>query len=249
MNMDQPSNASDLIDKLEKLHLRGQLRSFRYPSNIEREFFLDLIARGEKELLQQENEDLTILLQRVRSILSPIRKLPNELLLECLMHYLDYGSIYMCGGIPRLACRLCLVCHHFQDLILSCKPIWSSISAEISRFSNVDLENLDEVEDDIHGEEADEKALHMVEPVLPKLLQRSASHPLKVDIYVDSRTPGRLLSKTPIFKLLNSHKSPWKSLCITCEAHITADVLRGICRAMKDIEELEIRYGWLSYSH
>ncbi|KAE9390742.1 hypothetical protein BT96DRAFT_1002012 [Gymnopus androsaceus JB14] len=226
----QPSNISRVIDQFEKQDLRAQLRSFRYPSNSEKEHLLALIAQGEQELLQQENDILTILLQQARSLFAPIRKLPNELLLECLMHHIDEDMVDMYGCRRWLALSLCIeVCGHFQDLLLSAKSFWSSISFSVGRKSSEEDSCLFRLSDEVNP----------YNHYLDDVLGLCADHPLTVDILVD--WGYTLQSKTPIFKPLTDHKSPWRSLGIRCDAGITADILSGLACAIEDVERLEIR--------
>ncbi|KAG7442051.1 uncharacterized protein BT62DRAFT_453472 [Guyanagaster necrorhizus] len=77
---------------------------------------------------KDEEAHLKQLIDAYRSILSPLRTFPSELLMEIFQHAVeDFFPVFDLSQTPWVLCR---VCQRWRDVSRSCAELWASLSME-----------------------------------------------------------------------------------------------------------------------
>ncbi|KAL0564669.1 hypothetical protein V5O48_017370, partial [Marasmius crinis-equi] len=147
--------------------------------------------RGSIALLETRKNGALKTMAKLRTFLSPIHKLPTELLTRVFMGILDYPERWY-GHRRRMAFILSHVCQRWRDVSLSFPTLWTSLYL---------------LEADWHASGlADIVTCYMV---------RSQNHPLTLNLGLPNKGDlhgGRL---RPALEVLVRHSARWQSLTIS----------------------------------
>lgn len=157
----------------------------RYDAEIKRQRSIIVSLQNEQKLLRRQVEEY-------KSLLSPIRKLPLEILRLVFTHVCGENVVGL-GGYPIIpALVLGEVCAYWRTVSLSAQELWSTIDVLVPSGEAVGSEQTKAVS------------------VLRKLLERSGHMPLTISI-----TEGPVTVPQPITKVLDLlllHSYRWYSL-------------------------------------
>lgn len=233
------------ITRLKSANLLRRSRENDIPSSsFDTHNLSELLNDGQKELdllekemlqfpqitedLEAKRDELSREMALARSLLSPIRRLPLELLIETFTHYTtQYFGRPDCVGIRCI--HLTFVCHYWRTIILMTSSFWSSIKLSYHRPN--DLETRDNVI-----------------LALQSALARSGNHVLNIDISPTSRSKI-FHGSFPVDRqiaLLGPHCARWERLHLDPLCAYVCDILSSIKGHLPNLRFLSL--CWLNPS-
>lgn len=123
-----------VLKKLENAHVEDRLRANDYPSFSETLEFREILSSATDELRRYDDLISSLQAQKTllqhqshltQSLLSPIRKLPPEILGEIFVHHGTRNLLGVSVQIPAMNVRR--VCSHWLAVTSTIKSLWSNI--------------------------------------------------------------------------------------------------------------------------
>ncbi|KAK1221526.1 hypothetical protein PQX77_015645 [Marasmius sp. AFHP31] len=190
-----PVSKSDRTDVMN--YLRDTERKYR-DGQVEINKYKALIS-----MLESKRETKKKEMEKYRTLLSPVHRLPPELLSRIFEHCCEYNFLDL--TMPP-ASSLSMVCGRWRDIALSSPGLWSSIY--ITSLRVVDEEGTDE-----------EEILREEDPLINRLrlcLERSIPVPLQLSITIHNDyshyQPNKCVLSDTIMRLLAEHSERWEEL-------------------------------------
>ncbi|KAG7091880.1 hypothetical protein E1B28_008281 [Marasmius oreades] len=196
MNVETPSSQSSPHN--HSLKIKGLFRRGLNLSSTDRNVIFDYLNAAGKELkgyeveinklkaailsLENRRDLLKNKMDRYRSLLSPIHRLPTEVLEKIFIH--DARAV-LCPRVVPEVISLSMVCGRWREVICSTPSLWTNISLNVERWSR----SADDATDGITR----------LTYVLQLFLDRSRSAPLKLDLHMRSS----VLAADPTTKILD----------------------------------------------
>ncbi|KAK1216667.1 hypothetical protein PQX77_020703 [Marasmius sp. AFHP31] len=158
-------------------------------------------------MLESRREGMKKVMERCRSLLSPVHRLPSEVLLEIFGHCCEFSDLSNRKIPPTMA--LSMVCGRWREVALSSPCLWSSISITIRR--------------------QNEYRLHLGERSITRLtrlfMERSKTTPLKIQLDFPHDLQGGY-SNDVVMGLIDQNSKRWEELKV-CGREIYASSQTG----------------------
>ncbi|ESK93975.1 hypothetical protein Moror_12932 [Moniliophthora roreri MCA 2997] len=171
-----------------------------------------LLSREAIRRLEIERDSIHVSLEQHRALLSPIRRIPTEMLAEIFQRCLP-DELYVRPSPQDAPLLLGQVCSSWRQLALGTSSLWSSIHITV-----------------------DEKGCHPHLPLVEVWLSRSATKPLAIRIDENLRIEGLfdhvdegLVTGAAVLRKFYPAYNRWRHLCLTYSDWRTEDLpLRGL---------------------
>ncbi|KAG7090651.1 hypothetical protein E1B28_009752 [Marasmius oreades] len=160
-------------------------------------------------MLESKREGIKKSMERYRSLLSPVYRLPSELLSEIFGYCCEYNFLDL--AMPP-AISLSMVCGRWREIVLSSPRLWSSITIMGLRYHN--YQQADEGTDE---EDVDEEELHRdrVTNRIRLCLERSKSAPLALNVTIHDNSWDEHDLGYIVMRLLAEHSERWEKFTFT----------------------------------
>ncbi|KAF5368434.1 hypothetical protein D9758_002404 [Tetrapyrgos nigripes] len=169
-------------------------------------------------MLESKREGMKKAMEKYRTLLSPVHRLPSELLSKIFGYCCKYNFLDL--AMPP-ASSLSMVCGRWREIALLSPSLWSSIYI-------LGLPTSDEEDEEGVDEEEERMKRDCITNRVRLCLERSKSAPLKLDITIYSShysSEGCSLSNT-VMRLLAEHSERWEEFSYKgpeCYASSAAD--------------------------
>ncbi|KAG7091877.1 hypothetical protein E1B28_008278 [Marasmius oreades] len=184
------SDRNDISDYLNAA--RNELKGYEVEINKLKATILSLENR--RDLLKYK-------MDRYRSLLSPIHRLPTEVLENIFKH--DARAVQVRARVVPKIVSLSMVCGRWREVICSTPSLWANIDLDVER-----LDNYASTDDDI---------THLTY-VLQLFLARSRSAPLNLDLFIPSSEPVHRTTK--LLDVLAPSMNRWRVICLNASTEI-----------------------------
>lgn len=126
---------STVLPQLDAFDLSNRLRTNIYPSSTEITTLSELVSKGQKALysyrgsrksniIKKKRKTLAQVMTMVKALLSPIRRLPVELMHEI---FLFACASYCRSSYTSAVLKLSSVCTHWRNIMLAIPSMWSNL--------------------------------------------------------------------------------------------------------------------------
>lgn len=199
------------LNRLRAANFLPRLRTNQLPSTLERAEISQLLTDGEADqlryraqmarhravlaALENQSASLASHMDVCRSLLTPIRKLPPEILRSIFRDSCPAGNEDSAIQMP--AATLGMVCSHWRDIVLSTTELWSDITLDL------DADNMEDP--------------RSTQRLIELFLQRAGGSPL--DVAIRRTAPGG--NCEPALRALAQHSLKWRNVQLV----VTADIL------------------------
>jgi hypothetical protein len=221
-----------LIHKFRNLDLQSRLRAKTVIGD-ERQVVSELLSNVDKELssydvhiaslqsailiMQNERAELKRLAYKAKGLLSPIRRLPSEILSEIFGHCGLQATIHRTAKTP--AYELGKACTRWKDVINSSAVLWTNISLMIGR--SVDAQKQAEF--------------------VKRILEKSGTLPLNLSVFGDATDlfePAQPDYTHAAIEALVSAASRWSSLSIKLPVALTNAAFKDTAGKLPALHEI-----------
>ncbi|KAF9026700.1 hypothetical protein BDZ89DRAFT_833624 [Hymenopellis radicata] len=162
------------------------------------------------ELLMEEKNDLTKLANNFKSLISPHRRLPPELLMEIFKYACekdcDDWDVYRRGNSASPHVLAC-VCSGWRQVALSCPVIWSRIS--------------------LYSEDSEKRHYPSFSEALDTTLCRSRNSPL----YITLSSPWLESAERTFLEHVSVHSSRWSAITLDIDSAFADTAFQMLCRS------------------
>ncbi|KAJ4466735.1 hypothetical protein C8R41DRAFT_69127 [Lentinula lateritia] len=169
--------------------------------------------------VEEQRDHLLLLSQTVDSIISPIYKLPLEILGEIFTNICcgDIGVNGLSGEGKRRypTLELSRVCSKWRNMVISMPVLWTSLG--IDMFCS----------------------LNAAYSFFKRFLGRSSFHPVDFTINYEDAYPYQGPHEAPIFPLLESNCGRWRHVCVRTSLTLVEALMQPIISSGKGLPRLE----------
>lgn len=150
--------------------------------------------------IQNGRERLQTYAENLQLLLSPIHRLPNEILTHCF-GYACLGNNLTYGCLSALT--LGSVCLQWRQLTIECPQLWSNIILHLSRWKD-----------------SDEVVHRRIASLVNLYLACSKTHPLDLTIFdIPQHPDSNDRSDNPVFSQITQQSFRWKHVSFSTDTH------------------------------
>ena len=204
----------------------------------------DEIERMEATLeeMKRQRDELSQHIDQYRALTSPIRRLPQEILLEIFIHCLpkDHNTFMSSHEAPLLLGR---ICSRWRSVSLSARQLWTTIHVPVPAPA------------EIHPEQVITKAEHIVASkrmirlrtaALQEWLNRSGSLPVDISCnqWAEAITADFVNTAQPIVDVILSVAHRWRNVTMAAPADTMVSFLSYPSHNLPFLESLNLIFIW-----